>query len=80
MQFTVNIPDGSAELHELNDCVAENNVKHPDRQINEQQYVDNIINGWLTNRVLGLFAHHVKGQTVATLEKKLGKLKDIKGK
>lgn len=80
MQFTVDVPDDSTELQELQDCVAENNAEHPDRQLNEQQYVDNIINGWLTSRVLDIYAHHVRQQPVATLEKKLGKMKDIKVK
>lgn len=78
MQFTVDIPDGSQELQELSDCVSENNRVNPGGQITEQEYVTNIINGWLTNRVIDIYAHYARRQTPQVLQEKFGNAKDIK--
>lgn len=79
MQYTVEIEDGSDELQELFDCVVESNRDNPQNQLTPQEYVNNIINGWLTSRVIDIFVHHARKQSVQTLSCKFGPAKNIKG-
>lgn len=81
MVFSIDIPDGSPELEELIFVVDKVNRERGARDLTTlTQYVQNIVLGYFTNRVLNEYSGFAKKQSLRKLENAFGKLKDIRRK
>ena len=80
MQFPIIVADGSDELDELQAIVAKANADQADAlpEITVTEYVNNIVNGYLTNRVLNEYKGHAVKQNTATLKAAFGSLVNIR--
>lgn len=82
MDITITIPDDSDELDELQTVVAKVNAEAAENTeadpITEQEYVQNVVLGYFTNRVLNEFKGYAAKQNVAVLKKAFGSLSDVR--
>jgi hypothetical protein len=70
MKIEIEIPDKSDELTELQDVVKQVNVERGTlvEPITVTQYVNNIVMGYFTNRVLNNYKTFVSSQPVSVLK------------
>ena len=80
MNFQVSIPDGSPELEELEYIIANINRENPSAPITSAQYLQNIIMGYFSNRVINTYTQHARGKSAAELKEVFGELRIVRGR
>jgi len=77
VKFTIELPDDSDELIELQEIVNEINTENPRETMTLAGYLTNIIRGFLQSRVNENYIGHVR-QNLTNLKSQLGSYQSIR--
>ena len=75
MQIQFEILDGSDELEELQEILIGEGV-----DVNANEYCENLVLGWLSNRVKNEYVSYATKQNTEILKEKFGSLSDVRTK
>jgi len=75
-EYTIEITGD--ELEELQEIVADIQREQPHRKETEQSYVENLVLGYLKNRVAAAYVQYVQAKPVSELKMLLGTRQEIK--
>ncbi len=76
-QYTIEVVGD--ELEELQQIIADIQREQPASGVTEQSYVENLVVGYLRQRVTAAYVQYVQKKPVAELKTLLGTRKEIKG-
>jgi hypothetical protein len=75
-QYTIEIE--ADELEELQQIVTDIHAQQPTLEMTEQSYLQQMVTGFLRDRLTNAYVAFVRQQPVAELRAKLGNMKEIK--
>lgn len=79
MIIQIDLPEGSDELELFEDTVADVNKNlPPSKQVTIAQYAENIVMGWIRERIKNCYILYAQESDIDVLKSKLGKYKELK--